>query len=330
MHHAPRQIPAHAPPTPRLAARSARRAGLAVTAAVALAWASAAGACGGSRTAVRPLPGPPPSPRPYAGSLTTESPTGAALVRRAAPLLAAGDAAGALAVLDPAARREAPTSRAYLALAVGLDEAGRPEEAMRLLRAIPAPVRSPEAGVALVNAALNAGDRDAARDEGERLTAARPARADAWYALGRAYLALGRIDDAEAAFGEVLHRRPDHLGAKKGLLVVASYAPESPEFQALAQELSRLAPQDPDVLNDLGAAQVSLGHMDQAEVLFRRALKAAPQHPWANLNLADLLADRGDTDQARPLYERFARAAPRYAAPALARVKAALAKAPGP
>jgi len=318
--HAPRhQLPAPLRPTSR------PRASLL---ALIVAWAAAGAACAGSRATTRPTANPTAQPRAYAAPLTPGSAAGADLLRRAGPLLARGDAAGALAVLDPGARDEAPTSRPYLALALALDGVGRPEEAVRLLRAIPFAERSAEAGVALVNAALAAGDREAARDEGERLTAARPARADAWYALGRAYLTLGRIDDAEAAFGEVLHLQPDHLGAQKGLLVVASYAPESAEFQALARELSRRAPDDPDVLNDLGAAQLSLGHMDEAEALFRRALEAAPEHPWANLNLADLLADRGEPARARPFYERFLRTAPRYAAPAVARVKAAVAASP--
>ncbi|HEX9932473.1 MAG TPA: tetratricopeptide repeat protein, partial [Allosphingosinicella sp.] len=70
-------------------------------------------------------------------------------------------------------------------------------------------------------AARHAGDPARAADLLARVAAAEPDNSDAHLQLGLALLALGRLDEAEAAFGETLRLAPDYSDARLGLARVA-------------------------------------------------------------------------------------------------------------
>lgn len=55
----------------------------------------------------------------------------------------------------------------------------------------------------------------------EPLVRDQPANADAWLQLGYGYLALGRLDEAERAFGQVLAIAPSYRDASDGLDLIA-------------------------------------------------------------------------------------------------------------
>lgn len=89
-------------------------------------------------------------------------------------------------------------------------------------------------------AARLAGDNAQAEALLTRLVAAEPANADAALQLGLVHLALGRLDEAEAAFRRTLALAPNYDDARIGLARVAQRRGDS------AQALATLAPVAPD------------------------------------------------------------------------------------
>lgn len=82
----------------------------------------------------------------------------------------------------------------------------------------------------------------------ERVLAARPDDVDARLNLGLALLAMGRLDDAEAAFRAVLERSPGYADAWIGLARVEQRRGDLDAARDLADEARRLAPDSRDVL----------------------------------------------------------------------------------
>ena len=81
----------------------------------------------------------------------------------------------------------------------------------------------------------------------ELVLATRPDDVDAWLNLGLARLALGQLDDAEAAFNAVVSRTPGYADAHAGLARVAQRRGDLATARAEAAEAARLAPTDPEL-----------------------------------------------------------------------------------
>ncbi|KQY91320.1 YaiO family outer membrane beta-barrel protein [Brevundimonas sp. Root1423] len=83
----------------------------------------------------------------------------------------------------------------------------------------------------------------------EQVLAARPDDVDARLNLGLALLALGRLDDAEAAFRTVLDRSPGYADAWIGLARVEQRRGNLGAARNMAAEARRVAPDSQDVLS---------------------------------------------------------------------------------
>lgn len=81
----------------------------------------------------------------------------------------------------------------------------------------------------------------------EIVLAARPDDVDARLNLGLALLALGRLDEAEAAFIAVIARTPDYAAAHAGLARIAQRRGDLATARRESAEASRLAPADTEV-----------------------------------------------------------------------------------
>ncbi|MEP9400501.1 putative 2OG-Fe(II) oxygenase [Sphingomonas silueang] len=137
---------------------------------------------------------------------------------RARLLLALGRAAEALAATDTiAAAGDAPdpllVERARALKALGrIDEAVA--ERARIVARNPADARAQHN---LAAAAGDAGDAERAETAARAAIAAGGDAPETWLVLARALQALGRFDEAEAAFGAAIHRRPDYVDARRDL-----------------------------------------------------------------------------------------------------------------
>jgi Flp pilus assembly protein TadD len=156
----------------------------------------------------------------------------------------------------------------------------------------------------LGDAALNAGNPDAALRLADETLARDPANAAALTRRGVAFTALGRLAEARDSLRQAVARQPRNVTALLALgrvqLPVDPIAAEA-SFQAvLHQDAGNAA-----ALNNLGIARNLQGRHADAEEAFRAALAAAPDMTAAQVNLALCLAIRGQGEQAigllRPL-----------------------------
>lgn len=99
----------------------------------------------------------------------------------------------------------------------------------------------------------------------------------------------GRRADAEALCRRVLEQRADDVGA---LHLLGLIAWETGRHDAAVHLMTRAlggAPDDVQLLLDLGTAQFAAGDAPGAEVRFRAAVERAPDHAMAHYNLATVL-----------------------------------------
>ena len=200
---------------------------------------------------------------------------GATLIRGMA-LRAGGDAAGALALLQPLAERQPRWAAAHHELGVTLGELGRGDEAVASLRS-----------------AVQLG----------------PDLPDAWRALADHLEASGDQAGAEAARGRFLKastRDPRLLAAGAALC-----ENRIPEAEALLRRHLLEHPTDIAALRMLAEVAGRIGRYHDAQILLERCLELAPRFHGARQNYAVALHRQGNHAAALPEVERLLAAEPR-------------------
>ena len=110
----------------------------------------------------------------------------------------------------------------------------------------------------------------------------RPARADFYYELGRAYSVIGDLDAAIRWCREALRRDSTFIPALKEL---ASAATAKGDMAGAAQALETAVatrPSDANALADLGNVYLQQGRVDEAQQTLQRALALDPTTPQSN------------------------------------------------
>ncbi len=157
--------------------------------------------------------------------------------------LAVGDADAAVEHFGRALGRRPADLSLRRDLAGALLATGRADDALALLEgAVEVHPDDAELTLELARTALEAGHAEVAEEAARRAldslpaTDPRPAAA-----LGAAFAAQHRADDAETAFGEALRRDPDDLAAQQGLraLRAAGEADALPHVRGAARQLAR-------------------------------------------------------------------------------------------
>ncbi len=141
-----------------------------------------------------------------------------------------------------------------------------------------------------------AGDAAAALAELERArTHAGPRHAALQMQLGETYLALGRLDEAEAAFGQVVDVDNENAEARFGLARV--HLRRAHAYPAAAEALGavELQPFFPAAHYTLGQALMRMRQPKFAVDAFRACVRQNPNHVEAHLRLARLLPRLGDS-----------------------------------
>ena len=115
---------------------------------------------------------------------------------------------------------------------------------------------------------------------------------------------VGRIQEAEALYREVLNAQPNHAGAQHFLGLLLHQTNRRAQGLALIDRSVRSAKKNPDFLNNLGTVQLDHGLIDEAEKSFRRALLVEPNHSAAQANLASTLRQLGKFDAAVKIFRR--------------------------
>ena len=157
----------------------------------------------------------------------------------------------------------------------------------------------------------------------------------------------GRLDEAKAAYEDILRRAPKNIGTLHFLGVIAhqqgdhdlaielmAKAIETDDrvyyfhgslgevYRALGRFDEAIAccrraldiyAVYPDVLNTLGASLLANGELEEAETMLRRAIEFKPDLAVAHANLGNLLKTRGKHDEAVAAHEEALRLDPGFA-----------------
>jgi aspartate beta-hydroxylase len=117
-------------------------------------------------------------------------------------------------------------------------------------------------------------------------------------------LRQGRVDEAEAAFEQVLATDPNHVESLNVLGLVALRKGAPMRALELLERAVAADPQDAMSHHHLGRVQSALGDAGAAHLTHARAVQLAPEFHLARLYLGESLERLGETDQAVVHYAR--------------------------
>ncbi len=212
----------------------------------------------------------------------------------------AGDAAGALALFEEAAREAPSLADAHYLTGAVLSQLGRDGEALAPLeRAVALSPATPAYHGALALALNGAGRRDQAIAAFARQIALAPQDADAQFNFGNV-LAADDAQGAERAWRAALALRADHPGAALNL---GNLLARRGDWAGALGAFER-APGVPAALVGAAAALLELGRADAAEAHARQAVQLAPGDEAAWRNLGTALAALGRFEEALAAYAK--------------------------
>jgi tetratricopeptide (TPR) repeat protein len=141
-----------------------------------------------------------------------------------------------------------------------------------------------------------AGRLDEARAAYEDVLALVPEAAVTRSNLGNVLRRQGRLSDAIAAHRAALDRDPNYAGGWVNLALALEDAGDLDSALTAAQRASALAPQDSEVCHARGHVELAAGQFEAAIQSFLAALQGNPRHGGALLNLAVALKEAGAKD----------------------------------
>ena len=143
-----------------------------------------------------------------------------------------------------------------------------------------------EAHLLMGVAQIRRGDNRAALPELQKAVQMKPELPAAHALLGRALMAMGRRDDAAAAFREELGRNPNDFDSNLYLGMLLKDDQKLDEAYEHLKRASRLRSQDPGVLYALGALHLAAGRTDEARKLLETVVAQAPDYRQGHVLLA--------------------------------------------
>jgi predicted O-linked N-acetylglucosamine transferase (SPINDLY family) len=127
-------------------------------------------------------------------------------------------------------------------------------------------------------------------------------RAASLNALGKAYLGLGRPQEARRCFGKAVALQPDHAEAHVNLGVALGELGRPAEAERSHRRAAILQPDDARAHYNLGNALRELGRLDEARESYARATALKPEDAETRNNLAITLCGLGRLAEAEPEY----------------------------
>nr|WP_241302004.1 tetratricopeptide repeat protein [Burkholderia stabilis] len=266
--------------------------------------------------------------------MTTPAPDDSALVQQAATLCQNGRFADALSCIAPLLDMPAPAIAALHVAAIcalGLNRLADAEAWWR--RAIDAMPAFDPAYESLGALLVSQGRLPEAEAIVRRqLASVTPLRASHHHRFGKVLEALGRLDEAEQAFGQALLIEPqsadvladfghllrvlgrpaeaelayrlaiavraDHVLAHANLGAVLVDMRRLPEAEAASRQALALCPDHPEAHYNLGVALQNLDRLPEAEAAYRDAIRCRPGLPQPHNNLGCVVRAQGRHDEA--------------------------------
>ena len=153
-------------------------------------------------------------------------------------------------------------------------------------------------------AQLARGRTDRALELVSRALTMRPSSLSARYELSRVLWEVERLDEAFEQARQVVARQPEHLGARRVLVLIHASRGDRSALVSQLEAVLELAPDDDEARLDLAAAYAAAGRDDDALGVYRDVLDEEPRHLQAVKFVGDIHLRRGDVDEAIASYER--------------------------
>jgi tetratricopeptide (TPR) repeat protein len=147
----------------------------------------------------------------------------------------------------------------------------------------------------------------------EQLTQLAPDWEEPWFRLATGHLAAGRWQQAHDAFSACLQLRTDWLAAGEGLALAKAKLGDEPTAVELLERIRSIEP-SPLVLFNLAVLHQNQGREELAVQYYRDAVELDPDYPEALLNLGHAMKKAGNPEEAQVLWKRAVRLRPVYAA----------------
>jgi tetratricopeptide (TPR) repeat protein len=192
-----------------------------------------------------------------------------------------------------------PTGRAHYYLGRELRAAGRRDDAMAQYRL--ALDSSPDARYAMGFEFAADGRHQEAVEYYENFIRMKPLDGNvprAYHNLGLSLMALGRQEEAAAAFRETLARKASDKEATAGLASSLFAMQRWAEAVTVYSDYLRIVPGDPTALFNMGLALTRLTRYEEARDAFASVVNQQPTNVAAHVNLASALANTGRIEEA--------------------------------
>jgi len=140
------------------------------------------------------------------------------------------------------------------------------------------------------------------------MTALAPPAAALEAMLQQAMLAqrVGRLDEAEHLYREILRALPDHLGITNNLGIVLKDQGQLAEAAATFRKVLARNGNDALAHINLGNVLRLQGQLEEATASYRRAIALNPRMPLAHANLGTVLCQTGHTEESFASFRRHA------------------------
>ncbi len=144
----------------------------------------------------------------------------------------------------------------------------------------------------------------------QQAVARKPQAAEAHFALAKAYLDLGRREEAVSCFKQAIALKPDYAEAGYHLGYTYSLLGNFHEAIAWCRKALAIRPDYAEAWNNIGYSFLSLGDMNAAAANFRKAVAVRPDYGRAQFNLGLALLKQGQAAAALPSLQQAVRLQP--------------------
>jgi Flp pilus assembly protein TadD len=175
---------------------------------------------------------------------------------------------------------------------------------------------------AAAQAAAKAGKHEVARALFRTLVMRRPWDLDARYQLGAAMWQTGDVGGAERQLDQVTARQPDHLPARRVLVLIHASRSDTPKLVTELEAIATRAPADLEVKADLATAYGALGKWDRSTAALEAIALARPADLALLVRIGDGHRKLDDLDGAIAWYSRAGKLAPESSLPGFASAQA--------
>jgi tetratricopeptide (TPR) repeat protein/thiol-disulfide isomerase/thioredoxin len=148
-------------------------------------------------------------------------------------------------------------------------------------------------------------------DDPQRAARARQKLAEAFHLLATLERQFGRLDAAVAAFRQVVKLDPNQPAPRVSLALALWDNNDQQAAREQLDEILRLGPNNPQILNLLGHTHTQWGESDRAAEFHQRALDQEPDSDVVRLNLAIALQTSGQAEEAVGHYRKVLRRQPK-------------------